>query len=122
MLFRLLESFNDQPMMLFLGVVGFAMLGGGILPIRERIRRRKIENALPSFLEALSDEEYRVGQVANSIPRDTLISAPPVLYGTRTGSRSGGLGRSYPYATGIGVGPAGGDLREIPEAEQDGAS
>ena len=56
MLFRLLESFNDQPMMLFLGVVGFAMLGGGIPPIRERIRRRKIENALPSFLEALSDE------------------------------------------------------------------
>ena len=48
MLFRLLESFNDQPMMLFLGVVGFAMLGGGIPPIRERIRRRKIENALPS--------------------------------------------------------------------------
>ncbi len=42
-------------MMLFLGVVGFAMLGGGIPPIRERIRRRKIENALPSFLEALSD-------------------------------------------------------------------
>ena len=56
MLFRLLESFNDQPMMLFLGVVGFAMLGGGIPPIRERIRRRKIENALPGFLEALSDE------------------------------------------------------------------
>ena len=56
MLFRLLESFNDQPMMLFLGVVGFAMLGGGIPPIRERIRRRKIENALPSFLEGLSDE------------------------------------------------------------------
>jgi len=55
MLFRLLESFNNQPMMLFLGVVGFAMLGGGIPPIRERIRRRKIENALPSFLEALSD-------------------------------------------------------------------
>ena len=32
------------------------MIGGGIPPIRERIRRRKIENALPSFLEGLSDE------------------------------------------------------------------
>ena len=56
MLFRFLESFSNQPMMLMLGVVGLAMIGGGIPPIRERIRRRKIENALPSFLEGLSDE------------------------------------------------------------------
>ena len=56
MIFRFLESFSNQPMMLMLGVVGLAMIGGGIPPIRERIRRRKIENALPSFLEGLSDE------------------------------------------------------------------
>ena len=56
MLFRFLESFSNQPMMLMLGVLGLGMIGGGIPPIRERIRRRKIENALPSFLEGLSDE------------------------------------------------------------------
>ena len=44
MLFRFLEAFSNQPMMLMLGVVGLAMIGGGIPPIRERIRRRKIEN------------------------------------------------------------------------------
>ncbi len=54
MLFRFLESFSNQPMMLMLGVLGLGMIGGGIPPIRERIRRRKIENALPSFLEGLS--------------------------------------------------------------------
>ena len=30
-------------------------IGGGIPPMLERRRRRAIENALPTFLEALSD-------------------------------------------------------------------
>ena len=56
MLFRFLESFSNQPMMLMLGVVGLAMIGGGIPQFENVSDEEKIENALPSFLEGLSDE------------------------------------------------------------------
>ena len=36
-------------------LIGLAGIGGAVPPIIERIRRRKIENALPSLLETLSD-------------------------------------------------------------------
>lgn len=55
MIFGIIESFNDTPLLLFLLVLGLAFAGGGIPPMRERSRRRTIENELPSFLEALSD-------------------------------------------------------------------
>ena len=55
MLFGFLESFNDAPLLLYLGVVAIACMGGGIPPMLERRRRRAIENELPGFLEALSD-------------------------------------------------------------------
>ncbi len=55
MIFGLLESFNDSPLLLYLGVVSIACIGGGIPPMLERRRRRSIENQLPTFLEALSD-------------------------------------------------------------------
>jgi pilus assembly protein TadC len=55
MIFGLIESFNDTPLLLFLLILGLGFVGGGIPPMRERARRRTIENELPSFLEALSD-------------------------------------------------------------------
>ena len=55
MIFGLLESFNESPLLLYLGVIAIACVGGGIPPMLERRRRRAIENQLPTFLEALSD-------------------------------------------------------------------
>lgn len=55
MIYGFLESFNDTPLFLFLMILGIALVGGGIPPMRERSRRRTIENELPSFLESLSD-------------------------------------------------------------------
>ena len=55
MIFGLLESFNESPLLLYLGVIAVACVGGGIPPMLERRRRRAIENQLPTFLEALSD-------------------------------------------------------------------
>ena len=55
MISGLLEVLNDQPFLLVLMVVGTACIGGGIPPIIERLRRRNLENALPSVLESLSD-------------------------------------------------------------------
>ena len=55
MIFGLMEMINDQPLLLFLMVVGTAGIGGGVPPIIERLRRRNLENALPSVLESLSD-------------------------------------------------------------------
>lgn len=40
---------------MYLIIVGIAIAFGGIPPILERRRRRSIENALPGFLEAMSD-------------------------------------------------------------------
>jgi pilus assembly protein TadC len=54
MFFRFLESFNGEPLLLYLGVIGIAIAGGGIPPIIERNRRRKIENSLPGLLESLA--------------------------------------------------------------------
>ncbi|MGB0264663.1 MAG: type II secretion system F family protein [Candidatus Poseidoniaceae archaeon] len=55
MIYRLIESFNDSPFAVYLIIVGIAIAFGGIPPILERRRRRSIENALPGFLEAMSD-------------------------------------------------------------------
>ena len=55
MIFGFLESFNESPLLLYLGVIAIACIGGGIPPMLERRRRRAIENQLPTFLEALSD-------------------------------------------------------------------
>ena len=55
MVFRIIESFNDSPLALYLLIIGIACSFGGIPPILERRRRRSIENALPGFLEAMSD-------------------------------------------------------------------
>ena len=55
MIFGVLESFNDSPLLLYLAVISIACIGGGIPPMLERRRRRSIENQLPTFLEALSD-------------------------------------------------------------------
>ena len=55
MIYRLIESFNDSPLAVYLIIVGIAIAFGGIPPILERRRRRSIENALPGFLEAMSD-------------------------------------------------------------------
>ena len=55
MIFGLLESFNDNLLLLVLFVVGIASAVGGIPPMLERRRRRSIENALPGLLESLSD-------------------------------------------------------------------
>ena len=55
MIFGILESFNDAPLLLYLSVIALACAGGGIPPMLERRRRRAIENELPSFLESLSD-------------------------------------------------------------------
>ena len=55
MIFGLLESFNDTPILLYLVVIAVACMGGGIPPMLERRRRRAIENELPSFLESLAD-------------------------------------------------------------------
>ena len=60
MIFGILESFNDAPLLLYLLVLATACIGGGIPPMIERRRRRSIENDLPTFLESLSDS---VGQV-----------------------------------------------------------
>ena len=42
-------------LLLVLVVFGIACAAGGIPPMRERSRRRSIENSLPSLLESLSD-------------------------------------------------------------------
>ena len=55
MLWRLVESFNDNLALLLLMAVGLAFAAGGLPPMMERRRRRSIEGALPGFLEALSD-------------------------------------------------------------------
>ena len=55
MIFGFLESFNESPLLLYLAVIAIACVGGGIPPMLERRRRRAIENALPTCLEALSD-------------------------------------------------------------------
>lgn len=55
MLWRLVESFNDNLPLLLLMAIGFAFAAGGLPPMMERRRRRSIEGALPGFLEALSD-------------------------------------------------------------------
>ncbi|MBT5727125.1 MAG: hypothetical protein HOI75_04785 [Euryarchaeota archaeon] len=55
MIFGLLETFNDNPLLLYLAVIGMACAAGGIPPMLERKRRRSIENALPGLLEGLSD-------------------------------------------------------------------
>lgn len=55
MLWRLVESFNDNLALLLLIAVGLAFAAGGLPPMMERRRRRSIEGALPGFLEALSD-------------------------------------------------------------------
>ena len=53
MIFGLLETFNDNPLLLYLAVIGMACAAGGIPPMLERKRRRSIENALPGLLEGL---------------------------------------------------------------------
>jgi pilus assembly protein TadC len=55
MIFGILESFNDTPLLLYLFVIAIACIGGGIPPMLERRRRRAIENELPTFLESLAD-------------------------------------------------------------------
>ena len=55
MIFGLIETFNDNLLLLVLVVLGIASAAGGIPPMRERSRRRSIENSLPSLLESLSD-------------------------------------------------------------------
>ncbi|RJU95612.1 MAG: hypothetical protein DWC10_07805 [Candidatus Poseidoniales archaeon] len=55
MIFGILESFNDTPLLLYLFVIAVACIGGGIPPMLERRRRRAIENELPTFLESLAD-------------------------------------------------------------------
>ena len=55
MIFGLLETFNGNPLLLYLSVIGMACAAGGIPPMMERKRRRSIENALPGLLEGLSD-------------------------------------------------------------------
>ena len=55
MLFGLLETFNNSPLLLYISVIGIACAAGGIPPMMERKRRRSIENALPGLLESLSD-------------------------------------------------------------------
>ena len=55
MIFGLIETFNDNLLLLVLVVFGIACAAGGIPPMRERSRRRSIENSLPSLLESLSD-------------------------------------------------------------------
>ncbi|DAC14701.1 MAG TPA: hypothetical protein D7H86_02475 [Candidatus Poseidoniales archaeon] len=55
MLFSMLELLRDQPAILVLFTFGLAGIFGGIPPMLERARRRKIENDLPSMLEALAD-------------------------------------------------------------------
>ena len=91
MLFGFLESFNDAPLLLYLGVFSIACIGGGIPPMLERRRRRAIENELPGFLEALSDSvgagrglQEAMMEQSNSCllytspsPRDGLLSRMP---------------------------------------------
>ena len=48
MIFGLLESFNDSPLLLYLGVISIACISGSI-PMLGR-RRRSIENQLPTFI------------------------------------------------------------------------
>ena len=55
MLFQMLELLRDQPAILVLFTFGLAGIFGGIPPMLERARRRKIENDLPAMLEALAD-------------------------------------------------------------------
>ena len=55
MIFDLMEMLRGQPIVLILFTFGVAGVMGGIPPMIERSRRRKIENDLPSLLEALSD-------------------------------------------------------------------
>ena len=54
MIFGLLESFNDNMILLLLITIGIGLTGGAIPPMMERRRRRNIENQLPDLLEALA--------------------------------------------------------------------
>ena len=40
MIFGILESFNEAPLLLYLGVISLACIGGGMPPMIERRRRR----------------------------------------------------------------------------------
>ena len=53
--FRYSGIVQRTPLLLYLGVIAIACIGGGIPPMLERRRRRAIENELPTFLEALAD-------------------------------------------------------------------
>ena len=101
MIFGLLESFNESPLLLYLGVVAVACVGGGIPPMLERRRRRAIENQLPTFLEALSDSvgagrglqeammeqsESNDGLLASLLPWSSIPSTPQ---GAEVGSTHG---------------------------------
>ena len=55
MIFGLLESFNDSPLLLYLGVISTACIGGGFHPCSSDVVAVPSENQLPTFLEALSD-------------------------------------------------------------------
>jgi pilus assembly protein TadC len=82
MIFGILESFNESPLLLYLAVLAVACVGGGIPPMLERRRRRALENELPSFLESLSDsvgagrglqEAMKEQSEANDGPFATLL-------------------------------------------------
>ena len=55
MIFDLMEMLRGEPIVLVLFTFGVAGVMGGLPPMFERSRRRKIENDLPALLEALSD-------------------------------------------------------------------
>jgi len=48
------ERLNDYPEMFLLLILGLIGIGGSFPPIIERVRRRKLENALPEILESMS--------------------------------------------------------------------
>jgi pilus assembly protein TadC len=75
---RILESFNDSPLMLYILIVAVACIGGGIPPMLERKRRRTIENQLPGFLEALSDS-VGAGRGLQEAMKEQADSSPGLL-------------------------------------------
>jgi pilus assembly protein TadC len=78
MFFRFLEAFNGEPLLLYLGVIGIAIAGGGIPPIIERNRRRKIENSLPGLLESLASS-VGAGHGLQEAMMEQSKSAPGLL-------------------------------------------
>ena len=78
MFFRFLEAFNGEPLLLYLGVIGIAIAGGGIPPIIERSRRRKIENSLPGLLESLASS-VGAGHGLQEAMMEQSKSAPGLL-------------------------------------------